>query len=273
MGDRIREVQNAQRTTGGVVCSLAKTTEEKLGSKAVPMNNNSTAHLTKSSPTFNERTLGPVIILLALQIIFSAVILYQLYQVRQNTVTLQTFLMGSPSSKPAVVSVGNVEIDDDPMLGNPDAPITIVEFGDFDCGYCAEAAGIMKEILTHYPNQVRLVYRDFPLTPNVGAAEAAQCAHEQGRFGDMHDWLLENLDFRSDETYVMAARTLGIDEVAFRECLSEDRYVEEIAADREAGEDYGVEGAPTFFINGRRIGGITSIDMFVEIIEEELNSK
>jgi protein-disulfide isomerase len=88
----------------------------------------------------------------------------------------------------------------------------------------------------------------------------------------MHDWLFEERNRRSDEDYITAARTLGLDVTAFSECLSEGRYEEEIAADREAGGSYGVLGTPTLFVNRRRVDGAVPAATFLEIVKEELNS-
>ncbi len=187
---------------------------------------------------------------------------------------------GTPSSPSAstaspTVAVVQVSPDDDPALGPPDAPVLIVEFSDFQCFYCARfATETLGRILDTYRDSVRLVYRDFPLTsihPQAEkAAEAAQCAYQQGRYWEYHDLLFENqqaLDIGSLKVY---AQQLGLDTGAFDDCLDSGRFGSEVEQDLTDGEDYGVTATPTFFVNGRLVRGAQPFSVFQALIEEEL---
>jgi len=171
--------------------------------------------------------------------------------------------------------VGNVSADDDPGKGPEDAQVTIIEFSDFQCSFCANYVNeTLPIILATYGDQVRYVFRDFPITSShhqaQKAAEAAQCAFEQGKFWEYHDMLFqrqEALDVPSLKSYGTA---LGLDESAFNLCLDSGEYAEEVQMDFADGLTYGVTGAPTFFINGRKLDGAQPFSTFQIVIEEEL---
>lgn len=170
---------------------------------------------------------------------------------------------GTPS-EPRVISV-----DDDPYRGPEDAPVTIVEFSDFQCSACVLAASIIENIANNvYAGQVKLVYRDFPVREIHShadiAAEAAQSAFEQGRFWEYHDFLFERQSEWGDNLLTQEevvtllkvyAMELGLNMEEFSKSLEEHRYAEEVQNDRLDGLKYGIRGAPTFFINGEKIEG------------------
>jgi protein-disulfide isomerase len=162
---------------------------------------------------------------------------------------------------------------DDPALGPAGAPVTIVEFSDFQCPYCARARVTVKELTNRYPNRVRLIARDFPLPMHGLAApmaEAAGCAAEQGGYWPYADALFERYRTLQQEDLPVLAAELGLDPHAFRTCLDSGHQVEEVANDVQEGQIAGVTGTPTFFINGRMISGAQPIESFIEIVEEEL---
>jgi protein-disulfide isomerase len=167
-----------------------------------------------------------------------------------------------------------------PSLGPAGAPVTIVEFSDFQCPYCARAGGIAKEIQQRYPSQVHFVYRHLPLErihPNArGAAEASACADAQGRFWDFHDKLFANQRALGAEDLQRYAKELGLDAAAFNQCVKErkfqaqvDRDLADAAAAAEGAGKAGL-GTPSFFVNGILISGAKPPEEFYRLIDAEL---
>jgi len=163
---------------------------------------------------------------------------------------------------------------DDPARGPADAPVTIVEFSDFQCPYCSRATATLKKLDAAYPGKIRLVYRDFPLVqihPNAArAAEAAACANEQGKFWPMHDAMFEHQDKLAEADLKASAAALGLDAAAFNTCLDSGRHTAEWKKDAAEGDRYGVSSTPAFFINGRLVVGAQPYESFVRILDEEL---
>ena len=164
-------------------------------------------------------------------------------------------------------------LPDDPTRGPEDASVVIVEFSDFQCPFCQRATGTLDELLDSYGSQVRFVYKDYPL-PNhehaFKAAEAGNCAHEQGMFWELHDWMFENQDALDVPSLKTHAADLGLDAEAFATCLDEGRHTARVQGDLEIGQRYGVSSTPTVFINGRPVMGAAPRATFEEIIREEL---
>ncbi len=169
-----------------------------------------------------------------------------------------------------------------PTLGAPQAKVTILEFSDYLCPYCAKFAILtLPQLEADYiaTGKARLVFRSFPVhgDPAVLAALAALCAHEQGRFWEYHDRLFsislneggKALDAGAGRLKALAAE-LGLDEARFDLCLASQKYAQAIQADLAEGERLGVAGTPTFFINGREIVGAQPYEAFKRVIEEEL---
>lgn len=168
----------------------------------------------------------------------------------------------------------NVSIDDDPMIGMEHAPITIVEFSDFECPYCQRSVPILKELLDKYPGKLKLVYRDFPGPKHqqaLLAAEAAQCAAEQNRFWDYHDALFSRQPSEGRWNFSGLAETLGLSLSQFNACMQDNRYREEVLKDLQDGLKVGVTSTPTFFINGRPLVGARPLTDFQAIIDPLLN--
>ncbi len=164
-----------------------------------------------------------------------------------------------------------------PSRGRADAPVTIVEFSDYQCPYCKRAETVVRAILERFPDDVRYVYRHFPLDsihPEArGASEAAVCAEEQGRFWEYHDMLFEEAPAFASENLVAYAEKVGLDMDAFEKCLEEDRIKERVQQDLVAGRQAGVSGTPAFFVNGISLAGNRPLDDFVEVIERELAAR
>ena len=167
----------------------------------------------------------------------------------------------------------DVSLDDDPMKGDENAPVTIVEFSDFQCPFCGKVEPTVKQILDIYKGKVKLVYRDFPLNSHEfaqKAAEASECADEQDKFWEYHDKLFENQDALTIEDLKKYASGLELDTVKFNDCLDSGKYESEVQKDFEDGQKYGVSGTPAFFINGKLISGNQPFSVFQQIIEGEL---
>ena len=180
----------------------------------------------------------------------------------------------APVETPQVVRY-DIPVDDDPFLGSEDAPITIVEFSDYECPYCRQwHSEVYSQLLDTYGDQIRFVYRDFPLESiHVNAkpaAEAANCANEQGVFWDYHDKLFSMELGLSPEAYQEYASQLELDEEAFQECMESGRYQQEVQSDFDFAANLGVRSTPTFFINGIAVVGAQPFEIFQQVIEKEL---
>jgi len=161
-----------------------------------------------------------------------------------------------------------------PSKGPESAPVTIVEFSDFECPFCAKGAATAKQLVEANHGNVRLVFRDLPLQMHEHAqeaAEAGQCADEQGRFWDMHDYMFSNQAKLSPADLKTAARQLGLDGPKFEECLDTGKYAGKVGENVEAAEELGIASTPSFLINGRLIAGAQPIDVFQRAIDEELS--
>jgi len=161
-------------------------------------------------------------------------------------------------------------------LGSPDAPVSIVEFADFECPYCQKAFGTMKELVKKYDGQVRLSFRDFPLEelhPGTRrASEAARCATEQGKFWAYHDLLFTSSAKLSDTELMEHAREADLDVPRFNTCLKDRKVDSQIDEDVRAGIQAGVSGTPAFFINGVFLNGYQPLSAFESAIDQELAS-
>ncbi|MBK5291866.1 MAG: thioredoxin domain-containing protein [Acidobacteriia bacterium] len=153
------------------------------------------------------------------------------------------------------------EVSFDParLRGDPKAPVTIVEFSDFECPFCVRSQAVLQNVLAKYKGRVRLAFRDFPLRgihPKAqSAAEASRCAAEQGKFWEYHDALFADSTKLDAEGLAGNARKLELDMSSFESCLSSRKYKAKVEQDLEEGTKAGVEGTPAFFINGVFLSG------------------
>ncbi len=174
--------------------------------------------------------------------------------------------------KPPLIKVSS---GDSPFRGPENAPITIIEFSEYQCPFCARVQSELQKVLTTYGDKVKLVYRDFPLKIHKDAqraAEAAHCAGEQGKYWDYHDKLYANirkLDVASLKKY---AQELQLDSQRFDKCLEERKYKSKVEKNVLDGTKAGVTGTPAFFINGRYLSGAKPFSAFKTIIDAELAS-
>ena len=184
-----------------------------------------------------------------------------------------------------------ISADNDPIIGNPDAKITIIEFSDFQCPFCARFhIQTLPSIMSEYIEQgkVKLVFRDFPIQsihPNaLPASVAAECANEQGKFKEMHDILFENQNKwnRVETANVLSvfsqyASQMQMNQEIFDSCLTNGKYIEEIRKDLEDGRNYGVSGTPGFFIGNDKVGyvelkGAQPFESFKKVIDSQLDA-
>ena len=159
----------------------------------------------------------------------------------------------------------------DHFQGPESAPVTLVEYGDYQCPYCGAAYPIVKSVQRRVGDRLRFVFRNFPLSEMhplaLGAAEAAEAAGAQGKFWEMHDRLFENQRALDHAHLVQSARELGLDVPRFETALAEHTYGPRVHEDFLSGARSGVNGTPTFYINGRRHDESYDLETLVAAIE------
>jgi protein-disulfide isomerase len=162
--------------------------------------------------------------------------------------------------------------DRDHIQGPADAPVTLVEYGDYQCPYCGAAYPIIKEVQARMGERLRFVFRNFPISTShpraEQAAEAAEAAAAQGRFWEMHDLLYENQARLRDEDLHAYAERLGLDLGTFDRELAEHVYAERVHEDFMSGVRSGVNGTPTFYVNGARHDGPYDLETLVAVLEQ-----
>jgi protein-disulfide isomerase len=181
----------------------------------------------------------------------------------------------SPAAPSAPVDMVAL-MDDDTVKGDPDAPVTIVEWSDFECPFCTrfyeQTLGQVEEEYIK-TGKVKMVYRDYPLGFHANAqksAEAAECAGEQGKFWEMHDVLFEKGVSGGVSSFKQFAADLELDTAKFDECLDSDQMADEVKKDMADGQAAGISGTPGFVVNGQLIVGAQPFSAFKQIIDAEL---
>lgn len=165
---------------------------------------------------------------------------------------------------------------DDPYLGTPGAPVTLVEFGDFECPYCRQTAPTIRTLMTEYGDRVQFIFRDFPLTSihtmAQEAAEAGACIWhlKPDSFWSFHDRAYQNQSLLSADSLIQWSVQAGADETTVRACLTNATYANEVQEDLAAGINAGVRGTPTFFLNGRKIEGVLPLDTWKKLINQAI---
>jgi protein-disulfide isomerase len=165
---------------------------------------------------------------------------------------------------------------DGPAKGPANAPVTIVEFSDFQCPFCSRVKPTVQQVMEAYPGKVRVVFRHFPLDNHdlaPKAAEASLCAHDQGKFWEYHDVLFQNQNNLGPEALRQHAQTVGLQAEPFEQCLSSGKHAQKVKKDMEDGRRAGVSGTPAFFINGRMISGAQPFEEFRRLIDAELKTQ
>ncbi len=169
-----------------------------------------------------------------------------------------------------------LEVDEGggPVRGDDAAPVTIVEWSDFECPYCQRVLPTLEQLFEEYPTEVRLVFRHFPLHaihPNAqAAAEAAVCAQDQGAFWELHDAMFEEQDALGVDDLKDKAERAGLDAEAFAACMEAEDTPDRVEADRRAGIEVGVNGTPALFVNGRPLAGAVAYEDLAGVVEDEL---
>lgn len=178
---------------------------------------------------------------------------------------------------PAPTEPVDVSVDDDAIKGDVDAPVTIIEFSEYQCPFCKRYVDqTLVQIQEKYidTGKVKYVFRDFPLDFHNNAKPAAmatECVHELGgddAYWKYHDKLFENTQALDSDSLKKYASDMGYD---IADCLDSEKYADEVDADTEEGKSYGVRGTPAFFINGNFLSGAQPFAAFEKLIEEELN--
>lgn len=171
-----------------------------------------------------------------------------------------------------VEPVLDVSLGNNPPMGAPNAKVTIVEFADYQCPFCARFVPTLKDIMKKYDGKVKWVYRDFPLReihPEAApAAIAARCAGQQGKFWEAHGKLFENYASLNRDMYIAMGKEFGLDMAKYEACLANPAVAADVMTDQMDGNKYGVQGTPTYFVNGRKAPG--DAREMTRIIEEEL---
>jgi protein-disulfide isomerase len=159
---------------------------------------------------------------------------------------------------------------EDHAQGAEDAEVTLVEYGDYECPHCGRAYSIVKRVQKHFGKSLRFVFRNFPLSemhPNAeAAAEVAEFAGAQGKFWEMHDLLFENQERLGDELFADLTKTLGLSTAALNKALEQGTFEARVRADFSGGVRSGVNGTPTFFINGHRHDAAFDFETLVSAI-------
>jgi protein-disulfide isomerase len=160
-----------------------------------------------------------------------------------------------------------------PSKGPANAPVEVIEFSDFQCPFCLRAHPIVAQVLNTYGDRIHFVYRHYPLSIHADArpaAEASQCADEQGKFWPYYEALFGDASHLADADLKQRAAQLGMNTAQFNACVDSHKYKGEVEIDMHAGDEAGVSGTPAFFINGRLLTGAQPFDAFKRVIDEEL---
>jgi protein-disulfide isomerase len=163
-----------------------------------------------------------------------------------------------------------------PAKGPATAPVTIVEFSDFQCPFCGQLTPTLEQVKAKYGDKIRIVFRQYPLPFHQNAqkaAEAALCANEQGKFWEFHDYMFKNQNALGVDQLKAKAAELGLNADSFGKCVDSGKTATAIQTDIKEGSAAGVSGTPALFINGRFISGAVPIDQITSVIDDELRRK
>lgn len=171
-------------------------------------------------------------------------------------------------------TVADIEVkSDDYIKGDENAPVTLVEWSDFQCPYCGRVTPTLDKILKDYDGQVKLIFRHFPLSFHENAqkaAEASECAGAQGKFWEMHDLMYENQSALSVDDLKGYAVDLGLNVTTFNDCLDNGTYEQKVKDDFTEGTKVGVQGTPATFVNGTMVSGAQPYESFAAAIDAAL---
>lgn len=199
------------------------------------------------------------------------IILTKIESIEANQEEMMKLFKSGKQAKPSIDynKVHKIPILNSPIRGNVKAPVTIIEFSDFECPYCARLQPTLKQVLEAYPDKVRLVYKDFPLSFHKqakNASKAALAAREQGKYWEMHDLIFKDYNKLNEDKFKEYAVKLGLDMDRFMKDFKSDQYDAQIQRDIKLGAGIGVRGTPSLFMNGKRMSA-RSFDAFKTLIE------
>jgi protein-disulfide isomerase len=201
---------------------------------------------------------------------------------RGEIVELPQFRTQFTASKTPVLSRSQVEraaveVSDQPTIGPANAPLTVVEFADYECPYSKDASSTVRTLAAKFGDKVRVIYRDYPIDsihPRAKeAAIAGECAREQDKFWAYHDRLYQNSPALNHADLIRYARESGLDEAQFSQCLVAERYKDKVEKDTADALALGVSGTPVFFFNGQKVEGAIPSDTFDAIIQRMIGAK
>ena len=222
----------------------------------------------------NMKKIDSLTILIGVILVLSLANLYMTFRMygKFNSIT-ENNNNEQPTGQPSKVQVS---AEDDPIKGSKDAPVTIIEFSDYQCPYCERFyIQTFPQIEENYikTGKVKFVYRDFPLGSHQfaqKAAEASECADEQGKFWEYQDKIFKNQQLLDTPNLKQYAKDLELDTAKFNDCLDSGKMTSEVQKDLKDGQSYGVNGTPAFFINGILVSGAQSYATFQEIIDQAI---
>ncbi len=179
------------------------------------------------------------------------------------------------ADQPATHKVVPINVENEYVKGNKDATVEVIEYSDFECPYCLQHTVAMHQLFNDYQDKIKIVFRHFPLSfhPKAQkAAEASECAGEQGKFWEMHKKIFEanEASNMSVAQWKQEAKNLGLNATQFNTCLDEGKYDDKVKEDQAGGQVAGVTGTPATFINGQMLSGAVGYDQLKQIIEAEL---
>jgi protein-disulfide isomerase len=194
----------------------------------------------------------------------------------QPVARFQRAIEGKPEPGPVerdLASVSSLDLSHSPIQGTPDAPITIIEFSDLQCPFCARVAPALQELIKEYPTQIKWVFKNYPLSFHSDSAlahRALMAAGEQGKFWEMHDMIFAGQKAIKKDDLLAKARSLNLNMEQFTVDMDSDKIKNRIESDTKEGNTLRVDGTPTFFIDGQEYSGAMSLDKFKSIIDKEL---
>lgn len=170
----------------------------------------------------------------------------------------------------------NIDLGTAPVWGSADAPVTIVEFSDFQCPFCEKAATTLSEVKKKYKGKIKVAFKHFPLSFHKDAqpaAEASMCAQEQGKFWEYHDIVFKNQKNLKPEDLEKYAVQAGANAKKYKECVEGKKYAAYVTQDMAYGDKIGIKSTPTFFINGQLLSGALPYEAFSDAVDEALSEK
>lgn len=228
----------------------------------MPEQNNGHQYKTSPKIAFIMGALGGIALISVVGFILSLTVLKPGSSTNSNSgASVNTNTTAQPTNTNTVTPDPPAAVDlkvtnDDHIKGDKNAKVTLVEYSDFECSYCSRHQTTIDQIMNDYKGKVRLVYRHFPLSFHENAqkaAEASECASEQGKFWEMHDKLFANQSDLSVDNYKKWAKELGLNTSKFNDCLDTGKYTQKVKDQETAGQNYGIEGTPANFVNGKPV--------------------